>query len=80
MGILDKPGYVFYPSILHRGSFTARKSWHMSYITQLRDMYNIVIDIIELRYDKQVDCSNKLFNLFSILIYKSSSKYISNYI
>ena len=60
---------------------TNRENWQSSYYEQLIEMFNICQNIVndELPHHK-ITYDNKEFNIFSHMIYKSSSKYISPYL
>ena len=58
-----------------------RKHWHNSYMKYLKEMYYITLDILKEHFPKlNIKNHNMFFNIFSKLIYNSSSKYISPYL
>lgn len=55
--------------------------WHNSYNKYLIEMFQICQNIINEELPKNnINYSNKTFNVFSYMIYQSSSKYISPYL
>jgi hypothetical protein len=76
--LLEWGGLVPFPTPQN----TNRYTWHISYLQQLIDMYNIAEKVISTRYpNSQIKWKTKKhFNDFSILIYGCSSKYISPYL
>ncbi len=68
-------GYIPYPT----PSNANRYEWHNAYTYHLSEMYNEIRRIINFYYPKnKIDWNNVVtFNMFSKLIFDSSSKYIS---
>tara|TARA_Y100000389_G_scaffold190247_1_gene214901 strand:+ start:320 stop:676 length:357 start_codon:yes stop_codon:yes gene_type:complete len=71
------PNYIPHPTPRNNN----REYWHSIHNTYLIEMFNIVIDILENELPKyKIVRDNDTFNKFSLLIYNSSSKYISPYL
>lgn len=75
----EKSNYIVKPTSRN----IDRYEWHNSYILNLIDMYNIVINVINDRYPNNKikwKKNEEIFHNFSRLIYHCSSKHISEYI
>lgn len=56
-----------------------REKWHNAYIEELKDLYVIVMSIIEKDYKLPYLDESVAFHNFSRLAYNDSSKFISEY-
>ena len=71
------PNYIPHPTPRNNNG----EYWHSIHNTYLIEMFNIVVDILKNELPKyKIVRDNDTFNKFSLLIYNSSSKYISPYL
>lgn len=56
-----------------------REKWHDAYIEELKELYFIVLNIIEQNYDLPYLDDSVAFHNFSRLAFNDSSKFISEY-
>ena len=59
---------------------TTREEWHNAYLYELKELYSIVMRLIENKYNISPNHTDKeAFHHFSRFVYNDSSKYISEY-